>query len=314
MRYEEILTRSLKIAWRYKWLWLLALFAGESSAGGGGGTGFNNSRFGTGSGSAPPSAPDLAWIPGWIGDRIGLILEIGALIAIVSLILFVLSCVAAGALVRAVADIDEGRQASLGAAVRAGLGTFWRVLGLRLLLVLLALLPFLLMTVVVLAGAAIGGSAGALRALFLDLPLLIAAIIFLLYLSAVGVLALRVCVLGPAGPIAALRDGAGLLHRRFPRVVLVGALLAAVGVGAGLVLGVVLAVLSIGFAGGMADAIAGGRWGDLAGAIGTYLLVVVPVSLVLTSIVGAYYSSVWTVAYRRFDVEGELPAAPPLAA
>ena len=33
MQYGEIVTRALAIAWRHKYLWLLALFAGEGAAG-----------------------------------------------------------------------------------------------------------------------------------------------------------------------------------------------------------------------------------------------------------------------------------------
>lgn len=33
MQYGEILTKSLAISWRHKYLWLLALFAGEGAAG-----------------------------------------------------------------------------------------------------------------------------------------------------------------------------------------------------------------------------------------------------------------------------------------
>ena len=53
---------------------------------------------------------------------------------------------------------------------------------------------------------------------------------------------------------------------------------------------------------------------DLAGALLLWLPILFLASLALSSAVGAYFATAWTVAYRRFDVEGEVPEPPPAAA
>jgi hypothetical protein len=60
--------------------------------------------------------------------------------------------------------------------------------------------------------------------------------------------------------------------------------------------------------------IAGGGWAAALNASYLAAAVLVPVSLVLSSAAGAYFATLWTIAYRRFGQEGELPEPPPLAA
>ncbi|HEY8812182.1 MAG TPA: hypothetical protein VIO86_06785, partial [Candidatus Dormibacteraeota bacterium] len=103
MRYENLLTRSFAILRRRPWLWLLALFAGETSSGGGGGGGSVNFQL-----TERQPVPDLSWLPQWLADRAGLIIEIALAVLVVSLAWFVVSCLASGALVGAVARIDAG--------------------------------------------------------------------------------------------------------------------------------------------------------------------------------------------------------------
>ena len=43
-------------------------------------------------------------------------------------------------------------------------------------------------------------------------------------------------------------------------------------------------------------------------------VVVTPISILIGAPIGAYFSTVWTVAYRRFEAEPEAPPAPALAA
>ena len=57
MPYADLLRQSLHIAWRNRWLWLLALFAGEAGGGGGSGGFGGNQRK-----SAQQDANDSHWI------------------------------------------------------------------------------------------------------------------------------------------------------------------------------------------------------------------------------------------------------------
>ena len=310
MRYENLLTRSLKIVWRKPWLWLLALLAGETSSGSGG-AGSGNFRSGPAASSSPP---DLGWVPGWLQDRVALFLEIAAIILVVGVVLFLISCLASGALVAAVARIDAGERVSFGAAWRLGLESYWRVLGFKLVQVLLGLLALLVLLLAPLAGVVGWGSSGLLKGLLLDLPLVEVSIAWLIFVSALSVLGLRACVLEGAGPIASFGAAYGLLKRRFSRIAMTVVVFVAAGIAAGVVLQVVLALVAAPFTIPLLSAVNSGRWSD---AIGTFLAeiaVLLPVSLILSAAAGAYFATAWTVAYRRFDHEGEVPEPEPLAA
>ena len=311
MRYENLLNRALRISWRRPWLWLLALLAGEAAGGGAGGSGSSN---GIQRGPATqPSPPDLHWVPQWFADRATLLLEIAIAVLIVGIVLFLLSCVAEGALLRAAAELDRGEQVGLRRAWSEGLTSFWRVLGFKLVQFLLVFLPALLLLVPPGVGAAAGQN-GIVKGLLLDLPLLFAYLFWTVFIGWLSVLAVRACVLDGAGPVACFGAGFRLLLARFPRVVLTGVLLAAVGFGVGVVLQVVYGLLSAPFVATVADEVNRGRWAELPQTLGIWLAVLLPVSLVLSSAVGAYYATAWTLAYRRFGVEGEVPEPPPLAA
>ncbi|HVD02162.1 MAG TPA: hypothetical protein VNG93_13615 [Candidatus Dormibacteraeota bacterium] len=316
MRFENLFSRSARLLWLRPWLWLLALLAGESSGAGGGGgggsipTGATTSPGGKGAGIAPP---DLAWVPGWINDRIALLLTIAVVVLVVSLLLFLLSCLASGALVGSVARLDAGEPVSLRESMRVGARSFWRVLGFRLVLLLLVLLPLLLLLIPPLAGAAFGGVAGLIRGLLLDLPLLVALLFWLFLVGILALLGLRACVLDGAGPIASFRVAQALLRRRFSRIALTWVIVLATGVGIGIVFQVVLGIVSAPFVGPIVEDVTTGRWGA---ALGTSLfagVILVPVSVALSSAGGAYFATLWTVAYRRFDQEGQVPEPPPLA-
>ncbi|HLQ62690.1 MAG TPA: hypothetical protein VK131_12595, partial [Candidatus Acidoferrales bacterium] len=80
MRYGEVITRSFSIAWRHRYLWLLALFAGEGTGGGGGGAGGGPNFGGQGQGGPGGTGgqvdPRQALQSGlaWLQDNLGLVI------------------------------------------------------------------------------------------------------------------------------------------------------------------------------------------------------------------------------------------------
>jgi hypothetical protein len=316
MRFENLFTRSLRIAWRKPWLWLLALLAGETYGGGGETSGLGGGGTFPASGSASTSGfsvPDLGWVPGWLQDRAGLLVEVAAVLLLLGLVLFLLSCLASGALVGAVARIDSGERVGLGQAWQIGLSAFWRVLGFKVVQFLLVLLAPLVLFLPPLLGAAGWGTEGFIRGLLLDAPVGVAVLFWLPFVGALALLGLRACVLDGTGPIASYRSALGLLRRRFGRLLLTALLFFAVGFGAGVVLQVVFSVAGAPFGGTLLDDLVNSRWGEALQVAEGYLAVMVPLTLLLGSAVGAYFATAWTVAYRRLDSEGEVPEPPPLA-
>ena len=311
MRYENLLTRSFRILRHKPWLWPLALLAGLTSSGGGGGGGGGGGSFTRGRGGA--GAPDLSWLPQWFADRAGLFIEIGIVVLVVALAWFLISCVASGALVGAVARIDAGEPVGFGAAWRMGSAAFGRVLLFKLLVLVLLVGPVFLLPIPILVGA-LGGSRGALAGLLLSFPLAIAYFCWALFITWLAELGLRACVLKGLGAVASLREAYALLKRRFHRVALTTVAFIGAGIGIGILTQVIVAFIQAPFAATVGTDVVQGRWSD---AVQTGLIwsaVLIPVSLAVSSAVGAYFATAWTLAYRRFDAEGEVPPPPELAA
>lgn len=308
MDYTGILRRALDIAWRHKWLWLLALLAGESSTG----ASFNFptqsfSRSSRRSGTGAANPPDVAPIASWISEHLGLIL-VAALVAIlVFIVLLLISVIAQGAVVRGAATLDSGVATGLGASWRAGAAVFWPMLGLRLLLVLIALVLVLIAGGLV-GGAVLAGVAGHSPGLVVLLGWQAAGLVLLLvpFSVALGIvvrLAVRYVALDGAGPASALRLGTRMVFRRFGKVVALWAIELACSLGAGLAVAL-LAVLLFGplLVGGIA-AFAAHALAALA-LVGAWGLVAVAVLVVVGAAVAAFFSCYWTIAFRRLVALG----------
>jgi hypothetical protein len=309
VRYENLLTRSFAILRRKLWLWPLALLAGETSSGGGGGGNVSFQSRGPTSGGPP----DLSWVPQWYADRASLFAEIAVAFLVVLVVWFLVSCIASGALLSAAARVDAGEQVTFGDAWQTGLRAFRRVLAFKLLLAAGFLVPILLLALPPLVGL-FGGSRGLLLGLLLDLPLLIAYFYWSAFLGWFAELAVRACVLDELGAWNAFAAAWALLKRRFPRIALTTVVFIGVGIGIGLVTSILFAFVEAPVVGAVAGAAYEGRWSEIPATIGFWLAILVPVSLAVSSAVGAYFATGWTLAYRRFDVEGELPDPPLLAA
>src|SRR5438093_6151549 len=106
-----VFSRSLQIAWRYKFLWVFGFVMALTGGGGGG-----NASFRTGATNQNvPSAPNLE------PAMLAAIVVVGLCVFLIFLILaFYFRFVARGALVSAVRDIENGSAPTLGSAWRAG--------------------------------------------------------------------------------------------------------------------------------------------------------------------------------------------------
>ena len=313
MGYTELLRRAAEIAWRHRWLWLLAFLAGEAGGGlPGASRGFNlpvNSPAGFGAGGfggngqAAPS-PDGAAITQWLGDHAGLLVAIAVALLLLYVVLFIVSCIAVAAAIRGVDEIEAGRTGGLGRAWGLGVARFGPVLRLRLLLLLLGVLAALL----VLALVGLGALAAATRA-WLALAILVYHGLGLgLEFTAIGL------VLGVALPVAtraAALDALGarlslvrayrLLLTRTGRVIACWALMLACQIAYGLVLGLASLLFALPLIGLLAAGFAGGPMAATIVAAVLVGLVVVAVLLVASAAFAAFYSSFWTLAYRRLD-------------
>lgn len=305
MPYTELLTRALHIAWRNRWLWLLALLAGETGGGlstGGGG----NVRFPT-SGASQPSgsgAPDFSPALRWVQDHSAL-LALGAVVFVILWVLFfLLSCAAVAAEIRGVQEIDDQQPMGLGRAWSLGLERFGLVLRLRLWLLALGVAAAVAIGLVVLASVllAIEQSWGTL-ALLVYFGLSLGAVLFViaLVLSVVVPLALRAAVVDRLPGRRALVRGVALFSTRAGRVLACWGLM----LGCQLVFGIAVTVVAVAV-GLVAVGVIYPLYvaGQLAAAIAVgvgFGLVVLVVLGTASAAYAAFYSTFWTLAYRRLE-------------
>ncbi len=136
MQYWDIVTRSFRISWRYKYLWLIALFSGE----GGGGFNFSYSQRSTASSSDVANFQQQ--VTTWINGHVGLIVLIVVLWLVLVVAFFILGAICQGATI--VVVILAGLIASTAVAfVSHHQGAGVALIGLTVL-VALASIPYLI--------------------------------------------------------------------------------------------------------------------------------------------------------------------------
>lgn len=311
MQYWEIVTRSFRISWNHRYLWLIALFSGE------GGVGFNYS-YNQSTGGKPTSTPSPAelqqQVTTWISDHIGLIVFLAVLWLVLVVAFFILAAICEGATIRAAAEHDAERPFGLGWAWRSGVGTMWLIVRFRLLLVALALPVVLIVAGFVFAAVASiannnGGAAIAL--VLLSILVVLAAIPYFIYLTFLDRLGSRAAILEQVGARAAIVRAHRLLFKRLGRTLLVWLLAIAVALAIGILAACALAIVAVPFAIIGAVLFASGSvpaWPVIAIAV----VILLPITLIIEGFVAAQSSTYWTLAFRRLDLEAAQPYYQPM--
>lgn len=313
MPYWFIVTRSFRIAWNHKYLWLLALFSGEA----GGGGGFNYSQqFPTGQtrGGRVTPGPTSQQFTDWITGHIGLIVAAGVVFLLLAIAFFLLAAACEGGVVRGSAEHDAERPFDLAWAWQAGRNTFWTIVRFRLLLFALGL-PVAVVIAILVFGIAIAAlSHNVVAAVLLGLIALVfflLSLVYLIYLGFLDRLGTRALVLEQLMARAAIVRGHRLLFKRLGRVLLVWLVSIIVGIVVGIAAGVVLGIIGVPI---VIITIALYSSGSSAWWIALVigLLIFLPVALVIGSFIAAQASTYWTLAFRRLDIDQpSSPAMPP---
>ncbi len=305
MHYTELLRRSVRIAWHNRWLWLLALFAAETGGGGGNfssrisGNPFSNQ---TQSGRAAPFNPSL--VTDWIQQHAALLIALGAALVVIWILLFLLSCACAPALVRGIQEIDADRPVGLGRAWTMGRERFAEVLRLRLALLLIWIAILVLFGLLVAAGIVLFRSnspSGVAVVVAFGISLALVSFLLALALGFITPLALRAAALEQQPGWAALRRANRLTVGHPGRVLACWGLMLACQLGFGIGVAVVATVAGIPAALAVFAAVAAGQ---LALAIVAGALVVVVLGgalLVAGAAFAAFYASFWTLAFVRLE-------------
>lgn len=292
MNYGNLVRRPFQIVIRNRYLWLLGFLAG-------GGAGLNYSSGGSNFGQAGHRGPTWAQLQNVWNDNWAWMAGVLAAVAVACIVMFVLGSIAAGGLIQAAVKHDAGHDYALGTAWRTGYATGWRIAGLRLLVLLLALVPAALVGALALAAVAgFGSSAGAGVGFGLMAALVfVAAAVFWLALSVAFELAQRLIVLEDGHVAQSLTNGFRMLRWHFREIAIGWVILIGLSIAAGVAAAILLVVVAV-----PAGALAFGGWaiGGTAGAIilGSFAGVfALGVFLAASGAYAAYSSVYWTLLF-----------------
>jgi hypothetical protein len=297
MNYGEVLSKSWKIIWKHKALWIFGILAGCGSGGGGGGGGSPLS-YTFEQGDLPPAMENFfrqfERIPDW-QIAMGIAAMIIFVLLLVVLAIF-FSTVGRIGLIRGAqfGDAEEERL-SFGSLFSGSLGYFWRVFGLNLLV---GIAIFLIIGLFIAMG--IVGTVATFGLLLICLLPLVCLFIPLMWLVSILLEQANIAiVVENTGVIDGLKRGWQVFRDNMGTMIVMGLIL----------------VLGVGFVGGfiislplvfiVVPAMVGvfmGTQTSLSGGLlvaGLCLVAYLPVYLVLTGILTSYIKSAWTLTYLR---------------
>ena len=303
MNYGENISGAFWIALRNPYLWFFGLFVVGS-----GSTitlSNQNGNFGPSRGLLRFAENNLAAI-----IIVGIVLLV--LLAVISIALNIIS---QAGLVASVAALRGGRTSSFSATWRSGTRNFWRMLGLRIVLLLIGvLLFFLILTPAVLAGLLIfnlskpGVTSVTLVVVVALLTIALLILIFIPF-SVIGALATRDLVLGEGRVFGSLGGGYDLFRSNIGKSLLVWLIQIGIAIAIGILFALVtfaLVTFAVGFpvSSLLSPLLVGFSLGDILLVAGALLVFSLPF-LILGAAVGTFYHAYWTLAYLQFRRESD---------
>jgi hypothetical protein len=307
-----VLRRAWQITWKHKAFWVLGILASCSGGGGGGGStsGQAGSSYQFQSGEFPQIERFFNSIPEATLAAAGLALLCLGLILVV---LFVAAgVIGQGGLVAAFHRADEGQAPSLGEAFQLGLRYFWRLLGIQILLVLLAIVAVSIFGVSGVVATTLTLGLAALCLIPLACLLIPAMFVFGVY----SMLAQVAAVVEDLDILSAFRRAWEVLRANIGPVVLMALILVVGGALVGLI--TALPIVFIVFP-GVVGVTLGGERATTAGVLvsGLCFLAYIPVLIVVNGILQTFVAGSWTITFRRLTgkqglVEEPVPEPQPV--
>jgi hypothetical protein len=305
MDFGEVLTKTWKIIWKFKVLWIFGILASCGQSGGGGGGGGGGSGYQASSNRmGQPFGANFSSLANTIDSEPWVLAAIIAASILIGLLLFALvmaiQTVGRIGLIQgaATADKDENAALTFSGLFNSGKPFFWRILAVNLLLALAVFLVILLFVLAIIAGTIITLGLGLLC--FFPLLFLIVPVfwLFMAYMEQVNI----AIVVEDLGIQAGLQRGWEVFRANIGTMIVMALILVMGGFLAGLLLAlpliltiIPLAIGVIALASGDSAALGGG---GLAVA-GLCCLAYLPVLLVASGMISAYTKSAWTLTYLR---------------
>lgn len=318
MNIGEVLSRSWKITWKYKVLWIFGILAGCAGGGGSGGGG-NGLSYNSEQGDLPPWLDSVqrfqANIPDW---QIALFVVMAILFVLLLIALFIfLGTIGKVGLIRGAQQADgDAEKITFGELFSGSMGYFWRVFGLNLLVGVLIFVAILLLIFIGIMGAVV--TLG--LALICLIPLACVLVPVMWFIWVIVEQASIAIVVENLGVLEGLRRGWEVVRLNLG-VMIVMALILVLGVG--LIGGIIISIpMFVVVAPAVVGAFSGsdrGMWGGLALA-GLCCAAYLPILILLRGILSTYIETAWTLTFLRLAgqppakavslVEETLPAEP----
>jgi len=319
MQYGTLLSRAWNIIWRNKVIWVFGFLAALGSGNGGGINWRGNVRdFNVplpgqqGGGNLPPAVERL--LTQLLADQTLLITIAVAIVCIgvlIGLILAFLSALGHGGMVEMVREADETERTSFGTGWNTGLRRMLRVFLIRFLLglppaiiIIAGLIPFAATFLPLLAqpGARdaqrlfAGGVLTWLFACFA--PACCIGVLLTIPLGVLETLSIRALVLEGQGIWGGIRRGWAILTGNLGEVVVVWLIFLLIGIGIGIIIGLPVAAVAVVAIVPLALMTAAAP--IFAIPLILVIILIAVLGAALRSIVEAYTSAVWTLAYRQW--------------
>lgn len=325
MGFGDIVKRAWEITWRYKVLWVLGMFAGVSgcTSSFGGRSSYNSGSSGSASRGGAGSDEVVRQLERFGHQLSGMIVTlaiIGAALALIGFVWWLLGIAARAGLVHGVNEAQEGRKVALGEAWSAGFKRWGSVFFLELVLkvpifvLVVGIVVAVIVPIVRLGGSGTTDSAQVLAALAPMCGVLAIGVPVTLVLSYVlGVLyltALRFIVLDGQPATASLGSAWRAFRDRFKDHFLMYLFNWLLNLASSVVFSipVVIIVIALILPAAIGSA-ASKNWTALAAGIAGIVALMIPLGLLYTGIWGTYTSALWTIFFRRMTGREVLVAA-----
>jgi hypothetical protein len=303
MDFGKVLGRAWEITWRYKMLWVLGFLAGLGQTGG-------------------PSQPsyqfsgdELERFSYQLGDSAGeifaaisiLILSVICILFIIAIVVWVVSVIARGGLIAAVQQVEDEGSTSFGRAWSGGVRKFWTLFGLSLLsalpLIILVVLGMIALGVGIAAGVGLQDvSEAAAITTFVTFIIICGgffccgSLILMIVLDQIRVYGERAAILEDLGWIDAFKRGWQVLRENLGATIILWLIFFAIGIVVFGITFVIMAAIAAPFLGLIFVEESGLWWLGLL-CFGGLLGIIV--YALIRSIVTAFTSATWTLAYRE---------------
>ncbi|MFA6002322.1 MAG: hypothetical protein WC828_09480 [Thermoleophilia bacterium] len=334
LAYGELINDSFRITWRHKMLWFFGLFAG-------GITSFNSPNFSSSFDSSNNSRNNTSnfdtEFSNWVSAHVRLLIIIGIAIVAVYILFWLWSIFCRGAVINSVRDLRDGGQISFKTALAGGRRSFTRLLLFDLFIIFIAVGIFLIFLAIgiliffLAASGTVGRTILSVMGLslipifFVGFGYLACCSMLLLYWAPITLLmnfAQRAVILEDMRPMESLRRAWHVMMDNLGHCLLILLLSLALGTAAILAIFLVTGVTAIPAI--IAWVITIEQY-SLIKVFVASLLTLIPliVIVVATSAANTYFTTYWTIAYRKlsgqegdggmiFPAEGQSPATPPV--